>query len=86
MRVTALSKLQSSLWAFGCYFRGGDELVAPIGFGDLGLAPWSFSGRSLGAADAKVMMVFFCCQTPTQWGCHCPLQSAGDQLVGMAQC
>lgn len=58
MCVTALCKLQSPLWAFGCYFCGGDELVAPVGFGDLGLAPWSFSSRSLGAANAKGMTVF----------------------------
>lgn len=32
--------------------------MAPVGFGDLGLAPWSFSSRSLGAANAKGMTVF----------------------------
>lgn len=58
MCVTALCKLQSPLWAFGCYFCGGNELVAPVGYGDLGLAPWSFSSRSLGAANAKGMMFF----------------------------
>lgn len=45
------------LRAFGCYYHSLDDLVAPVGSGDLGLARWGLSSRPLGAVNAKGLMV-----------------------------